>query len=1220
MDGRSLRHAVRRGEDSEIRWLLEREAQKSINAADEDGETPLHLAARRFQDSTVRLLLEKGAQESINLPDKAGKTPLHLAAGAWFGNHTVVQLLLENGAQESVNLVDKDGKTPLHLVAGAAARRDSIVQLLLEKGAQESINLADEDGKTPLHLAVTDWQDSTVQLLLGKGAQESINLADRHGETPLHLAAAAGRDSTVRLLLQRGAQESLNLADKEGKTPLHLAAMAKSRNNIITQLLLDAGAQASINLTDEDGKTPLHLAAAPGYKLTVGLLLKGGAQRSVNLADKDGKTPLHLAAATGYSSTVQSLLEGGARESVNLADNDGKTPVHLAAAATQDQIIQVLLDGGAELSVNLVDEDGRTPLHLAAAAGHYTTVQLLLDGEALKSINFADKDGKTSLHLAAEGGHDAVVRLLLARDVVDLNPKDNSDRTPLWSAAGRGHLRVVMLLLHQDRVDTDCKDANGRTLLSWALIHHHVDVVRVLVTKHIMMNPDGSGLLQQVLDDRPETDVKFLLSEHFHSVARGSYGWLSDLRQLGLEKAEIIDLVMGAMADNSGPWISANISNVPDPQATIDTVLHQSYCAHKRRNTRTGDYKENETASFDRFSEYISRDNMQRRVSLFCGLAGVLPPGSGPLSDFGMISFLDKKESIKVIYSDHWLEPQPRNEDIEGRLKRLTHRMRAKAKETTTAVQSTALYAGLISQLQIALRGFINAAITLQKTGFCCNQFTVLTAPESTLGPDNVTIVHMNTITFDIVLKLAQDVDQLHHEGLHDRALLRSVSASMRIMETLFQTPLSLPSTIAHKLHLCSLTVQLLCLGIVFYAQAHTGKLQPSYLSEPLTRVEILGSSHDQPYIVAEQAKLACMGELVGDQVFVFRMSTRTRPIGVDGSFLSVTCDEIVDSWGPASLIMDPQEASERISGLVIRGGIIQPNGKSDHGSLPDAFGYKDKIVVGATIPAPSSHLVAKEEIRGFQDRNGQPPTGERAAVNRSRAAAQQSPETHPPPPQAQHAVQTAVTITKCPRDITESYNASRAFHLDELGSKPSRWRLTTLTANLQGGYQVLAQVGGEWQKQSAVPMKRVFLDRWGTERKLSDFESPLGLQISLCTGVARRVPLRVLVREDLMDYVGSLSVKGWKDLKGLAKDAMESKERFAKWSDELTDEQRTCVQNVFWHVLNRLKDTGFDEDGDQFSILWPYESDANRCVKVKPRNEHEWLTVLEDKEWSATC
>ncbi|RMJ14709.1 hypothetical protein CDV36_005607 [Fusarium kuroshium] len=1214
---------------STVQLLLGNGAQESINLADRRGKTPLHLAATAGSDLTVRLLLEKGAQESINLADRRGKTPLYLAARGC--RDSTVQLLLRKGAQESINLADRHGKTPLHLAAEAGS--DSTVQLLLEKGAQESINLADSRGKTPLHLAATAGH-STVQLLLEKGAQEPINSADEDGETPLHLAAEAGSDSTVQLLLEKGAQESINLADRRGKNPLHLAAIGCQDSTV--QLLLEKGSQGLINLPDKSGKTPLHLAAKAGSDSKVRLLLEMGAEGLINLPDKSGKTPLHLAAEAGSDSTVRLLLEMGAEGLINLPDKAGKTPLHLAAAdwSRDHTVIQLLLENGAKESVNQVDKDRKTPLHLAAGAwlNDHTVIQLLLENGAQESVNLADEDGKTPLHLAAADGHERTVHLLLENGAQEsINLADEDGKTPLHLAAEAGHNEVVELLLAQNAVDLNPKDANGRTLLSWAAEHHPTDVVRALVANRITMNPDGSELLQQVLADRHENVVKLLLTEYFDNVARGNYNWLSDLRQLGLDEAEIMDLVMRAMADDGGPWVSANISNVPDPEATIDTTFHQSYCAHKRRNTQTGDHKEkNEAASFDRFSEYISREGMQRRVSLFCGLAGVLP--SGPLSDFGLVSFLDTRESIKVIYSDHWVESQLRDKDTEDKPGKLTVPMRAEAKETTTAIQSTPPDTRLISQLHRALGQFINAAITLQQTGFCCDQFTVLTAPEST------TMVHMNTIRFDVVLDLARDIDQLQHESLDDSVLFRSVSTRVvGIMETLFGTPPSLPSTMAHQLHLCSLTVQLLCLGIIFYAQAHAGKLHPSYLAEPLTRVEIRGSSHDQhdqPYIIAEQAQLACMGDLVGDQVFVFRMSTRIWPIGEDGSFLSATCEEIVDSWGPASLIMNPQEPSERIFGLVIRGGIIQPNGKPEDGvrlfhwnidfggaepSPSNAFGYKDNIVVGATIAAPSSHLVTTEEITRISHISPNTcqhsSTGERAAVldaNRSRSAAQQSPEARPP------AVQPPAINTTCPRDIEGSYKASHDSNLHVLGTRSSYWELNVVTANLQGGLQVLAQIGAEWQKQRGRSMKRAFVDRWRREKKLSAFELPLGLQISLCTGVARRVPLRALVREDLMDYVDDLGVGGWEDLKKEAKDAMGSKERFAEWSKELTFEQRTCVQEVFLKVLECLNDTGFDEDGKVFSILWPYGLDATRGVKVV-RNEDKWLGVLEDNEWTAT-
>ncbi|KAH6889436.1 hypothetical protein B0T10DRAFT_487973 [Thelonectria olida] len=171
----------------------------------------------------------------------------------------------------------------------------------------------------------------------------------------------------------------------------------------------------------------------------------------------------------------------------------------------------------------------------------------------------------------------------------------------------------------------------------------------------------------------------------------------------------------------------------------------------------------------------------------------------------------------------------------------------------------------------------------------------------------------------------------------------------------------------------------------------------------------------------------------------------------------------------------------------------------------------------------------------------------------------------------------------------------------------------------LQFGDNVLAQVGGTQVKQPGVPLKRAFLDRWTNEGKLSQFEEPWGLQVSLCTGVARRVPLRVLLRDDLMAYINSLRMDGWPQLQAAAMEAMASKDQFATWSEQLTSAQLRCMQDVFSRLLVCLKDTGFDKNGLEFSILWPYESDARFCVKVPPEEDHEWCQMLKDKEWSAT-
>ncbi|KAJ7348064.1 hypothetical protein DFH08DRAFT_1080216, partial [Mycena albidolilacea] len=95
----------------------------SINQANEDGVTALHLALEQGHLDIVQLLIKHGA--SVDQANKNGLTALHLAL--WAGHLDVVWLLIEHST--AVNKANKDGLTALHL----ASRRGhcDIVQLLI---------------------------------------------------------------------------------------------------------------------------------------------------------------------------------------------------------------------------------------------------------------------------------------------------------------------------------------------------------------------------------------------------------------------------------------------------------------------------------------------------------------------------------------------------------------------------------------------------------------------------------------------------------------------------------------------------------------------------------------------------------------------------------------------------------------------------------------------------------------------------------------------------------------------------------------------------------------------------------------------------------------------------------------------------------------------------------------------------------------------------------
>ena len=62
-----------------------------LEARDNDGSTPLHVAVTSDYAASVKLLLDK-CENTINAADKRGDTPLHLAAAA--GYTDIVELLM----------------------------------------------------------------------------------------------------------------------------------------------------------------------------------------------------------------------------------------------------------------------------------------------------------------------------------------------------------------------------------------------------------------------------------------------------------------------------------------------------------------------------------------------------------------------------------------------------------------------------------------------------------------------------------------------------------------------------------------------------------------------------------------------------------------------------------------------------------------------------------------------------------------------------------------------------------------------------------------------------------------------------------------------------------------------------------------------------------------------------------------------------------------------
>ncbi|MCW3054131.1 MAG: transient receptor potential channel pyrexia-like, partial [Chthonomonadales bacterium] len=87
----TLHLAVEAEDFMKVRLLLEQGAE--IDARNEGGYTPLHLAATHYVPDIADYLLAHGAD--IHSRDRSGKTALDMAA--WYGRLEATRLLLEKG-------------------------------------------------------------------------------------------------------------------------------------------------------------------------------------------------------------------------------------------------------------------------------------------------------------------------------------------------------------------------------------------------------------------------------------------------------------------------------------------------------------------------------------------------------------------------------------------------------------------------------------------------------------------------------------------------------------------------------------------------------------------------------------------------------------------------------------------------------------------------------------------------------------------------------------------------------------------------------------------------------------------------------------------------------------------------------------------------------------------------------------------------------------------
>ena len=104
-----LMWAASEGQLQNVKKLIN--AGEDVNAANAEGDTPLHYAVSNGDKDILNILLQAGA--AVNATDSEGNTPLHWAAKG--GHKDILKILIASGGD--VNAITFNGSTVLDVAA-----------------------------------------------------------------------------------------------------------------------------------------------------------------------------------------------------------------------------------------------------------------------------------------------------------------------------------------------------------------------------------------------------------------------------------------------------------------------------------------------------------------------------------------------------------------------------------------------------------------------------------------------------------------------------------------------------------------------------------------------------------------------------------------------------------------------------------------------------------------------------------------------------------------------------------------------------------------------------------------------------------------------------------------------------------------------------------------------------------------------------------------------
>lgn len=475
----------------------------NIHCQDEHGNTPLHLAAKSDRNVALMAALITKDKKTLNAANTNKETPLHLA----IISHATgaAQCLIRAGA--NLTATDIQGNTVLHLIVQHNTDT-AIINDLINRNP-ELLHVKNTDNKTPQELVNDCNSPNLKKIFASKKFIESVkynhleevtllaelDLAtqDINGNTAFHLAAIENfillkilfKEVKTRLN-QEGIVRLLSITNHNKQTILHcllesfalwiegeIKKIYENKNELddkyqlenltlkthtkeILDLIISINQYKNLsNDVNKDGNTLLHLACQNRLHGIAKYLMKAGAD--INIKNNKHETPLHLLAKAGFGQnaenglTIYKLLLGK-KTNFTIKDSMGNTPLHYLIEDTDERsekIFFMLIEKLDEkVGANLINNNGESLLHTATHSGRYKIAAYLTKHQP-HLLDLRAGFSRTALHLAVLNWNILLIKNLLDAGA-DFNALDSHNQTPLHYAALAKHFEIIELFFDKN--------------------------------------------------------------------------------------------------------------------------------------------------------------------------------------------------------------------------------------------------------------------------------------------------------------------------------------------------------------------------------------------------------------------------------------------------------------------------------------------------------------------------------------------------------------------------------------------------------------------------------------------------------------------------------------------------------------------------------------------------------------------------------------------------